>query len=115
MHIVILGLAILAFSQAIGWMQVHLSLSKGPKLSSEAIRQVWIQIRSQPFPKLGILLALITVLLAGLAAGRLYNGTQGAFLEDGAWDFYCYWSNGYFVRPDSGWAYPLEINLAELS
>lgn len=83
-------------------------------MSSEAIRRVWIQIRTQPFSRLGILLALITVLLAGLAAGRLYNGTQGAFLEDGAWDFYYYWSNGYFVRPGSEWAYPLTINLAEL-
>lgn len=51
------------------------------------------------------LLPLIVLFFAALAIARTYNGTHGAFLAKGAWDFLSYWSQGHLVRLGSQFAY----------
>jgi hypothetical protein len=64
-------------------------------------------IKDQP---LNIGLALIIAFLLVLAIARMYNGIQGAFQDNGSFDFLNYWSNGQSVRWGSHWAYSLGGN-----
>jgi len=60
-------------------------------------------IKDQPH---NIGLALIIAFLLVLAIARMYNGIQGAFQDNGSFDFFNYWFNGQSVRWGSHWAYP---------